>query len=236
MLDDRKIAYLRTMGIELWVRPQLIAPNSTINPTVMRTKKVPISQPISITTMEQLQAQAEKCTACALYRTRNKVVFGVGNTQAEILLVGEAPGADEDTQGLPFVGAAGQLLDKMLYAINLPREQVYIANVVKCRPPENRLPYSAEKTACGQFLHQQIALIQPKIILALGKVAANFLCANQASIGALRQQTREQTIYYADSKIRILATYHPAYLLRSGIQKRAAWQDLQFLWQCNNQN
>jgi DNA polymerase len=172
---------------------------------------------------EALKARVRDCTLCELHKTRTQTVFGVGNEQAEWLVVGEAPGADEDRQGEPFVGRAGQLLNEMLLAIGLRREQVYIANILKCRPPQNRDPRPEEVVCCEPYLRRQVALIEPRIILAVGRIAAQNLLKTDARIGALRGKS----FTYADTDIPVVVTYHPAYLLRSPQEKRKAWDDLQ---------
>lgn len=170
-----------------------------------------------------LQARVASCTACALHAKRNKTVFGVGDERADWLFVGEGPGAEEDEQGEPFVGQAGKLLDNMLAAIELKRgANVYIANIVKCRPPGNRNPQPNEAQTCSPYLQRQIALIQPKLIVALGKVAAINLLGRDASIASLRGQL------HAYRGIPLIVTYHPAYLLRTLQDKAKAWQDLCF--------
>jgi len=174
---------------------------------------------------ETLQNQVVNCTDCSLHQTRTQTVFGVGNQQTDWLFVGEAPGADEDVQGEPFVGRAGKLLNSMLQAINLPRETVYIANVLKCRPPDNRNPTPEEMTCCTHFLQQQITLLKPKIIIALGTIAAQHLLATETPIGKLRGQK------WNYNNIPLIAMYHPAYLLRRPSEKRKAWQDLQLACQ-----
>jgi uracil-DNA glycosylase family 4 len=179
--------------------------------------------PVSGMDWPALKACVANCTACALHAKRNKTVFGVGDENADWLFVGEGPGADEDAQGEPFVGQAGKLLDNMLAAIALKREaNVYIANIVKCRPPGNRNPQPEEAEACGAYLQRQIELIQPKLIIALGKVAAVKLLGRDASIASLRGQQ------HAYRGIPLLVTYHPAYLLRTLSDKSKAWEDLCF--------
>src|SRR5260370_32979319 len=172
----------------------------------------------------QLRERVAACTRCGLSATRTQTVFGVGNLQAEWLVVGEAPGAEEDRQGEPFVGRAGQLLNAMLRAIGLAREQVYIANVLKCRPPQNRDPVAAETMECLPFLDRQIALLRPKIMLVVGRIAAQNLLRTDAKLGALRPQVHS----FGASGVPLVATYHPAYLLRSPSEKRKAWEDLKF--------
>lgn len=170
----------------------------------------------------ELEQAVRACTRCALHKTRTQAVFGIGNRQAQWIVIGEAPGADEDRQGEPFVGRAGQLLNSMLKAIRLEREQVYIANILKSRPPENRDPLPEEVTACEPYLKRQIELINPKVILAVGRIAAQNLLKTETKIGALRGQRH----IYPGTDIPVVVTYHPAYLLRSPQEKRKAWEDL----------
>ena len=161
------------------------------------------------------------CTRCKLHRMgRRQVVFGVGNPDADLMFVGEAPGADEDIQGIPFVGRAGQLLTKMIQAIQLERDQVYIANVIKCRPPDNRNPEPDEIETCQPFLFRQIEAVRPKVIVALGSFAAKTLLKTQDSISRLRGRV------YDFQGAKLIPTFHPSYLLRSPQFKREAWEDL----------
>ncbi len=169
----------------------------------------------------ELRAAVKACTACTLCRQRKQAVFGVGNERGPWLFIGEGPGADEDEQGDPFVGQAGRLLDSMLAALGLARgREVYIANVVKCRPPGNRTPTAEEAGACAPFLERQIELIGPRLIVALGKTAATRLTGREASLASLRGRV----LRYRD--IPLVVTYHPAYLLRSLPEKAKAWEDL----------
>lgn len=168
-----------------------------------------------------LKQQVKSCTACKLRAGCTQTVFGVGDEKAEWLFVGEGPGADEDAKGEPFVGQAGKLLDNMLAAIKLKRgENVYIANIVKCRPPGNRTPEADEIATCLPYLQQQIALIKPKLIVALGKTAATSLLGKDATLGSMRG------IIHSYNNVPLIVTYHPAYLLRSPAEKAKAWQDL----------
>lgn len=164
------------------------------------------------------------CTRCALHEGRTQTVFGVGRRDARWLVIGEAPGAEEDRRGEPFVGRAGQLLNAMLRALGLGREDVYIANILKCRPPANRDPRPEEVACCEPYLAAQIELVAPRIILAVGRIAAQNLLKVQTPIGKLRGQRHT----YGPREIPVVVTYHPAYLLRSPGEKRRAWQDLQF--------
>jgi DNA polymerase len=171
----------------------------------------------------QLRASTAACTACVLHQKRKQAVLGVGDVNAEWLFVGEGPGADEDEKGEPFVGQAGKLLDNMLAAIELKRgENVYIANVVKCRPPGNRTPEPPEAQACEPYLMRQIQLIRPKLIIALGKVAAQNLLGSEATIASLRGRVHD----FRGTPL--IVTYHPAYLLRNLTDKARSWEDLCF--------
>jgi DNA polymerase len=182
----------------------------------------PATRDVSQLDWNALQARVAGCTLCSLHATRSQTVFGVGSRSADWLFIGEAPGADEDRQGQPFVGRAGQLLNSMLRAIGLSREQVYIANILKCRPPKNRDPGAEEAHACEPYLKRQIDLLQPKIIIALGRIAAQHLLDTQAPVGRLRGRPYS----YTGAEIPLLVTFHPAYLLRSPGHKRSAWEDL----------
>ncbi|MDQ7817190.1 MAG: uracil-DNA glycosylase [Melioribacteraceae bacterium] len=171
--------------------------------------------------VDQLYSIIHECQKCPLGKTRNKFVFGVGNPDANAMLIGEAPGAEEDAQGEPFVGRAGKLLNDILKAVNLKREDVYIANILKCRPPGNRDPQPFEMETCIPYLHKQIDLIKPKIILCLGRVAANGLLNKKLSLGDLRNNI------YEFNGIKTMVTYHPAALLRNPNWKRGCWEDVQ---------
>jgi len=172
---------------------------------------------------DRLKARVASCTDCPLHATRKKTVFGVGDEAAEWLFVGEGPGADDDAQGEPFVGQAGKLLDNMLAAISLKRgANVYIANILKCRPPGNRNPEPHEALQCEPYLHRQIELIRPKLIIALGRVAAANLLASEASVASMRGKIHRYR------GIPLIVTYHPAYLLRNLTDKAKAWEDLLF--------
>jgi DNA polymerase len=173
---------------------------------------------------ETVKAEVLSCTKCGLHSTRTQGVFGVGNRRAEWLVIGEAPGAEEDRRGEPFVGRAGQLLNAMLAAIGLPREQVFIVNVLKSRPPNNRDPKPDEVAACLPFLMRQIALLQPRLMLAVGRIAAQNLLATDMPLGRLRGQLHS----FGELNTPLIVTYHPAYLLRTPADKRKAWEDLKF--------
>lgn len=171
---------------------------------------------------QSLEESVKACQLCSLHKTRTQTVFGVGDTHANWLIIGEAPGADEDRQGEPFVGRAGKLLNAMLLALGLQRSQVYIANILKCRPPNNRDPLPEEVNHCESYLQKQIRLIQPKVILAVGRIAAQNLLKTNERIGALRGRK----FFYGEQHVPVIVTYHPAYLLRSPKEKRKAWSDL----------
>ncbi|MBK1703071.1 hypothetical protein CKO40_00505 [Halochromatium glycolicum] len=187
------------------------------------------ASPVAGMDWETLEARVAGCRDCILCETRTQTVFGVGNRNAELMFIGEGPGQDEDRQGEPFVGRAGQLLNKMLRAIGLSREQVYIANIVKCRPPRNRNPSAEEAAACRPYLERQIALIQPKLIVSLGAVSANNLLGNTDAVGRLRHRLHSYQRPSGDEPIPLIVTYHPSYYLRSPAEKAKGWQDLQFV-------
>ena len=224
-------AYLDALGIDRWVprdapaevaSPGEIVGGSSIAVPVARS--APANAPFAPSAdWGTLRERVAACTACAeLCRTRTQTVFGVGNTSAEWLVIGEAPGGEEDRQGEPFVGRAGQLLNAMLLAIGLPREQVFIANILKCRPPGNRDPKPEEISRCLPYLSNQIALLKPKIILAVGRIAAQNLLATDAPLARMRGKLHS----FGDPATPLIITYHPAYLLRTPADKRKAWEDL----------
>ena len=171
--------------------------------------------------LESFYNEIKECQLCSLGATRTKFVFGVGNPNADLMLIGEAPGRNEDLQGEPFVGRAGQLLDKILAAIDLSREEVYIANVLKCRPPNNRDPLKSESDTCQPYLKQQIKLIKPKLILALGRVSGAWLLGEDLALKDMRNKS------YIYNGIEMMVTYHPAALLRNPNWKRPCWEDMQ---------
>ena len=221
MDNASRLQYLQAMGITSWVSRQA-AVTASVNPE-------PVLSAHSLShnhdqDWHNLQQQVANCQACSLCQTRTQTVFGVGNQHAHWMFIGEAPGQNEDLQGEPFVGKAGQLLTEMIRAIGLQREQVYIANMLKCRPPNNRDPQADEVTACNGFLQQQIQLLQPKIIVAVGRIAAQNLLDSKQPLARLRG-TQHQ---YAG--LPLVVVHHPAYLLRSLTEKAKAWEDLQFAW------
>ena len=176
-----------------------------------------------IAALKALREDIGDCTRCGLHKGRNQLVFGVGNPNADIMFVGEGPGADEDAQGEPFVGRAGQLLNNMIVAMGTTREDVYIANIVKCRPPGNRAPEKDEAETCSPFLMQQIDVVKPKVIVALGATAAKNLLALNDSMLNMRGR------WYDFRGTKLVVTYHPAYLLRDPRQKKETWKDLQMV-------
>jgi len=177
---------------------------------------------VSALDWQALEARVAACTRCSLHETRTRTVFGVGHRQADWMIIGEAPGQEEDRRGEPFVGRAGHLLDEMLRAVGLDRQSVFIANILKCRPPNNRDPSQDEAASCRDYLDRQIELVSPRLILAVGRIAAQHLLGTDAPVGRLRG--RRHTL--GASALPVIVTYHPAYLLRSPSQKRKAWQDL----------
>jgi DNA polymerase len=170
--------------------------------------------------LPDLNSQIHDCLKCELGHTRTNFVFGVGNPNADVMFIGEAPGADEDAQGEPFVGRAGQLLNKILEAVNLKREEVYICNILKCRPPNNRDPETGEMEICSPYLFKQIELINPKFIISLGRIAGQWLLQTNESLTSLRGKIHDYNGY------RLIITYHPAALLRNPNWKRPAWEDM----------
>jgi DNA polymerase len=171
--------------------------------------------------LQLIRDEIGDCTRCALHKGRNKLVFGDGSAQARLLFVGEGPGADEDAQGIPFVGRAGQLLNNMISAMGLKREEVYIANIVKCRPPGNRTPEPDEANTCSPFLFRQIDVVRPEVLVALGATAATYLLGQRQPLAGLRCRV------HSFRGAKLIVTYHPAYLLRDPRQKKEAWADLQ---------
>ena len=220
---SRRDAALDQLGIERWRLRGAVEPVSPASAPAPATRLAPVAAAAS-DSWERLAAEVAACTACALHATRSRTVFGVGDRHAEWLVVGEAPGAEEDRQGEPFVGRAGGLLNAMLLAIGLRREQVYIANILKSRPPNNRDPRPEEVASCLPFLQRQIALLRPRIILVVGRIAAQNLLATDTPIGRLRGQLHQ----FGAQRTPVVVTYHPAYLLRSPGEKRKAWEDLKF--------
>jgi uracil-DNA glycosylase len=215
MPSGSRLQYLDALGIDVWV--------ARARPARARAGAAP--DPEASADWVPLQAEVAACVKCGLAASRTRTVFGVGNPHADWLVIGEAPGAEEDRQGKPFVGAAGKLLDAMLQAIGLSRgENVFVANMLKCRPPGNRNPRPEEIAACLPYLMRQIAAIKPKLILAVGRVAAQSLLATDAPLGRLRGRVHR----FGPFSTALIVTYHPAYLLRTPAEKRKAWEDLKF--------
>jgi len=226
--------YLKALGITPWVlRTATVAASAVLPEPLSAPPRAPLRAPLRApqTSLpeenldwEQLRSRVAACTRCALSKTRTQTVFGIGDPNADWLIVGEAPGAEEDRRGEPFVGRAGQLLDSMLRAIGLARERVYIANVLKCRPPGNRDPAPVETAECLPYLERQIALLKPKIMLAVGRIAAQNLLKTELPLARLRQQEHR----FGAARVPLVVTYHPAYLLRTRTERRKACEDLKF--------
>jgi uracil-DNA glycosylase family 4 len=238
-----RIGYFRDLGVfDFYRRPSTPGENDTIAVTEEDSTAAPAApetplkptpapellEPKSLTApkdraaaLQAIRDDIGDCTRCALHKGRHNIVFGDGDANARLMFIGEGPGADEDAQGLPFVGRAGQLLNNMINAMGLRRDQVYIANIVKCRPPQNRVPEPDEANTCAPFLFRQIDVIQPEVIVALGATAATYLLGGRSPLAALRGR-----IHHARGS-KLIITYHPAYLLRDPRQKKEAWADLQ---------
>jgi uracil-DNA glycosylase len=227
----------RELGVR-WVRvgalpkKELSGKETRRSAAAARSKEVPVSAARVETqdfptfhqhteSLETIRAELRDCKRCKLAPTRKNIVFGSGNPRAELMFVGEAPGADEDEQGLPFVGRAGQLLTKIIEAIELRRDEVFICNILKCRPPGNRNPETDEIAACEQFLFRQIAAIKPRVICALGAFGAQTLLRTTEPISRLRGKLLDYR------GVKLMATFHPAYLLRNPNEKRKVWEDMQ---------
>ena len=182
-----------------------------------------VAAPVTRESLEEIRGDLGECTRCVLHEKRTNIVFGVGNPSADLMFIGEGPGQEEDRQGLPFVGAAGQLLTKIIHAIDLTRDDVYIANVVKCRPPRNRDPEPEEVEACRPFLDRQVDAIHPKVICALGRVSALNLLRTDEGITRIRGRI------YSYRGAKLVPTFHPAYLLRNPAKKRECWEDMKLI-------
>ncbi|NNE38912.1 MAG: uracil-DNA glycosylase [Gammaproteobacteria bacterium] len=214
-LGSRHREYLNLIGIDVWV--------SKDSDTAVTPQFESEQQSRRKDSLDDLRKQVSVCTKCRLHAGRTQTVFGTGSYEADWMLIGEAPGAEEDKQGEPFVGRAGKLLTAMLASIGLEREEVFIANILKCRPPNNRDPSADEVAACEEYLNYQIKSIKPRLIIALGRIAAQNLLKSDVPIGKMRGKDYE----YGEEGIPVVVTYHPAYLLRSPREKRKSWQDLQ---------
>jgi len=229
-MQTRREQYLEALGIDRWVARAAVVPAAAAPAVAAASpsaRPAPAADPAAAADTaarwEALRQEVQGCTKCPLHLTRTQGVFGVGPTRCDWLVIGEAPGAEEDRRGEPFVGAAGQLLDAMLRAIGLDRAtNVYIANVLKSRPPGNRDPKPEEVAACLPYLERQIGLLKPKIMLAVGRIAAQNLLGTDVPLGRLRGRVHR----FGDTPL--VVTYHPAYLLRTPADKRKAWEDLKF--------
>lgn len=238
MNPERRQRYLQAMGVQLWVpragtpvtaraAEPALAPEPVVAPrgAAVGARPAPVAESVKDLDWSALQARVAACVLCPdLVANRSQTVFGVGNRQADWMIVGEAPGGEEDRQGEPFVGPAGQLLNAMLRAIGLARAQVYIANVLKCRPPGNRDPRPEEAQNCRPFLHRQIELVSPKLILVVGRIAAHNLLQTDTPLGKLRGRVHR----HEATGVPVVVTYHPAYLLRNPADKAKVWEDLKF--------
>jgi uracil-DNA glycosylase len=217
------LAYLGEMGYgDLYLNPSRAA--TPLPAAAEPTVEIPAEREglqEQVAELAALAGAAEGCTRCRLCEGRTRVVFGAGNPAADLMFIGEGPGAEEDRQGLPFVGAAGELLTRIIQAIEMTRDDVYIANVVKCRPPGNRDPQPDEVAACRGYLERQIELVRPQVIVALGRIAAQTLLGNDSPIGRMRGQ------WFRVHGVPTMVTYHPAALLRNAALKRPTWEDLQ---------
>ena len=202
--------------------PRKVSPSVTVEASPEKTRDADIERPEVALTLESLRQQVNDCTACELAQSRTRAVFGEGPESADWLFVGEAPGQQEDRQGKPFVGRAGGLLTQMLLALGQPREQVFIANVLKCRPPNNRDPLPKEIRACEVYLLKQIELVRPRVMVALGRISAQALLDTDQPLGKLRGRVH----HYGPSRTPLIVTYHPAYLLRQPADKGKVWADL----------
>ncbi len=210
--EHQRRAYLQAMGIDVWLpRDSVELGNADVEAAALETAGLG---------WDELRQCVADCTLCELANSRTQTVFGVGNRDASWMIIGEAPGAEEDRQGEPFVGRAGQMLDEMLRAIGQSRESVFIATALKCRPPNNRDPEIAEAAACRAYLQRQIALVRPDVILAVGKLAVQNLLQTDAPVDSMRGRQHDL------DGVPLVVTYHPAYLLRSPSQKSKAWSDL----------
>jgi DNA polymerase len=231
MTDSRRLAYLEALGVDVYVRRRDEAVPESAAPAARTTAVGPVPAPPAAgrgpeadLDWDPLRAMVAACTRCVLHETRTQTVFGVGDRRARWMFIGEAPGAEEDRQGEPFVGRAGQLLTAMLRALGFRREDVYIANVLKCRPPGNRDPKPDEALQCRGYLERQIELVSPALVVAVGRIAAQNLLGTDTALARLRGKVHA----LGPRGWPLIVTYHPAYLLRSPAEKRKAWQDLSF--------
>jgi DNA polymerase len=233
MLDAHKLACLEMLGVDVYVRRELPTSIALASPAAASFDPEPLPAPPAAAGSERaeddldwepLRTMVAACRRCELHATRTQTVFGVGSHSARWMFIGEAPGADEDRQGEPFVGRAGQLLTSMIKALGFDREDVYIANVLKCRPPGNRDPRPEEARSCRGYLERQIELVSPTLVIAVGRIAAQTLLETDTPLAKLRGRVH----VLGGRRWPLVVTYHPAYLLRSPGEKRKAWQDLLF--------
>ncbi len=222
----------------LWIPEKTVTSSPSLIPMKQKKGEKTLNRSEKENLLNQLRAKVAACTLCRLHSTRTQTVFGSGNPDAKILFVGEAPGKDEDLQGEPFVGRAGQLLTKIIEAMGLKREEVYIANIVKSRPPENRKPAEDEMEACSPYLFEQIRIIQPKFIVCLGNVPAQTLLMTKETITKIRGKffdwpsaTIQKTLHLEipEDSIQLISTFHPAYLLRNPEMKKPVWEDMKLV-------
>lgn len=219
------LTQLRELGLSELFLDGLTAEEAVALAGTRISRSTPSAGADTATRLEVLSSEASGCTKCRLSEGRTQVVFGRGSADAQLVVVGEAPGREEDRTGLPFVGPAGKLLDLLLLSVGIERGSAYICNVLKCRPPRNRDPMADEVATCAPYLHAQLDIIRPRVLLAVGKFAAQWLSGREQSIGRLRGTVHEYR------GIPVVATYHPAYLLRSSHATRKTWQDLQLMRQ-----
>lgn len=230
-MNVQKQALLQALDIPVWLQRQPRSEKESLAPTGRGPMGgwVPEERGLSFShdaaALKTLRQCVADCKLCPLHKTRTQTVFGVGNEKAKLMIIGEAPGFHEDQQGEPFVGRAGQLLNAMLQSIGFERSEIYIANILKCRPPNNRDPLPEEVMQCTPYLKQQIALIQPTVLCAVGRIAAHYLLDTTESLGRLRGKIHS----YGEKKLPLFVTYHPAYLLRNPQAKADAYQDLLLL-------
>ena len=254
MNEQERLAYLKALGIQTWQQRSNAAPVSfdaesvnqpakQMDPELLDPADVTDTQAqamngttglntsgaareVNLLPWDVIQEQVSGCTLCDLHQSRTQTVFGTGTTDTSLMIIGEAPGADEDKTGQPFVGRAGKLLDLMLKAVGFNRDSVFIANVLKCRPPNNRDPHPDEVEQCLPYLQQQIAHVNPDVILAVGKIAAHNLIGGKETIGKMRNQIHGVDNELLGRSIPMVVTYHPAYLLRRASEKHKSWEDL----------
>jgi len=244
MNEQMRRQYLEAMGVDVWLSRSPIQAEVTpldltgavtapvsVGSTVQSTAQPRTSNPEEVALWQDLSREVRSCQACVLSEQRTQAVFGSGDRDADWLIVGEAPGQEEDKQGEPFVDTSGLLLNDMLFALGLKREQVFVTNVVKCRPAQKRDLRTDEIASCANYLRRQVDLVKPKIILLLGRVAAQSILSSTANIGDMRGSTH----YFPDTKIPMVIAYHPAYLIRKPLDKRKMWQDLQYAYRVYSQ-